>query len=185
MSVSVQSLQPHTTEAICSVCLSNQILHMAHILMPPMLKILQMPACLTYAAFPCNWSSHALWPLACLSSQSSDTPDELSLPASLSDGSNGSFDIPDLHSRLELWELLVLLWTGLYWVPIHEWVNSVTKLSCLTTEENWMFSINLFSQYVPHLWEIVSKHITKLMIGTENVGCPNRQKWTWTCFNLR
>jgi hypothetical protein len=27
----------------------------------------------------------------------------------LSDGSNGSFDILDLHSRLELWVILVLL----------------------------------------------------------------------------
>jgi hypothetical protein len=46
-----------------------------------------------------------------VSSASSDTPDVLWLPTLLSDGSNGSFDILDLHSGLELREIFVLLRT--------------------------------------------------------------------------
>jgi hypothetical protein len=126
-----------------------------------MAQILHMAACLTYAPFPCNLSSHALWLPACLSSCSSDTLDELWLPALLSDGSNSSFDILDLHSSLELWEQWVLLWTGLYWVPIHEWVNSVTEsLSWLT--HNIMRSWR--QQY--HGWVSTIKEVNGIGVGS-------------------
>jgi hypothetical protein len=52
-------------------------------------------------------------------------------PTSLSDCSNSSFDVLDFHSRLELWEgelweLLVLLWTGMTTAHsfVNEWIQS-------------------------------------------------------------